>query len=64
MVKESENSKGKGCWTASLLGAAIPANVQLPITLDFTPDLRVLGWGLALSLATGLVFGLARARDG
>ena len=32
-------------WTARLLGAAIPANVQLPITLDFTPDLRVLGWG-------------------
>ncbi len=48
-------------WTANLLGAAIPANVQLPITLDFTPDLRVLGWGLALSLATGLVFGLAPA---
>jgi predicted permease len=48
-------------WTARLLGAAIPANVQLPITLDFTPDLRVLGWGLVLSLATGLVFGLAPA---
>jgi putative ABC transport system permease protein len=48
-------------WTAGLLGAAIPANVQLPITLDFRPDLRVLGWGLALSLATGLVFGLAPA---
>jgi predicted permease len=48
-------------WTARLLGAAIPANVQLPITLDFTPDLRVLGWGFALSLATGLVFGLAPA---
>ena len=48
-------------WTAGLLGAAIPANVQLPITLDFTPDRRVLGWGLALSLATGLVFGLAPA---
>jgi predicted permease len=48
-------------WTANLLGAAIPANVQLPITLDFRPDLRVLGWGLALSLATGLVFGLAPA---
>ena len=48
-------------WTARLLGAAIPTNVQLPITLDFTPDLRVLGWGLALSLATGLVFGLTPA---
>ncbi len=48
-------------WTANLLGAAIPSNVQLPITLDFTPDLRVLGWGLALSLLTGLVFGLTPA---
>jgi predicted permease len=48
-------------WTAGLLGAAIPANVQLPITLDFTPDLRVLGWGLALSVTTGLVFGLTPA---
>ena len=48
-------------WTANLLGAAIPANVQLPITLDFTPDLRVLGWGLVLSLATGLIFGLTPA---
>ena len=48
-------------WTSRMLGAAIPANVQLPITLDFTPDLRVLGWGLALSLATGLVFGLTPA---
>jgi predicted permease len=48
-------------WTAGLLGAAIPANVQLPITLDFTPDLRVLGWALGLSVATGLVFGCAPA---
>jgi predicted permease len=48
-------------WTAGLLGAAIPANVPLPITLDFTPDLRVLGWALGLSVATGLVFGCAPA---
>jgi predicted permease len=48
-------------WTAALLGAAIPANVQLPITLDFTPDLRVLGWALALSFLTGLAFGCAPA---
>jgi predicted permease len=48
-------------WTAELLAAAIPANVQLPITLDFTPDLRLLGWALALSLATGLAFGCAPA---
>jgi predicted permease len=48
-------------WTAALLGAAIPANVQLPITLDFTPDLRVLGWALGLSVATGLLFGCTPA---
>jgi ABC-type antimicrobial peptide transport system permease subunit len=48
-------------WTAELLAAAIPANVQLPITLDFTPDLRLLGWALALSFVTGLAFGCAPA---
>jgi predicted permease len=48
-------------WTAQLLGAAIPANVQLPITLNFTPDLRLLGWAIALSFATGLAFGCAPA---
>ena len=48
-------------WTAGLLAAAIPANVQLPITLDFTPDLRLLAWALALSFATGLTFGCVPA---
>ena len=48
-------------WTAGLLASAIPSNVQLPITLNFTPDLRLLGWALALSFATGLVFGCAPA---
>jgi macrolide transport system ATP-binding/permease protein len=48
-------------WTAELLGAAIPANVQLPITLNFTPDLRLLAWAIALSFATGLAFGCAPA---
>ena len=48
-------------WTAEILGAKIPENVQLPITLNFTPDLRLLGWALALSFATGLAFGCAPA---
>src|SRR5262245_63503213 len=48
-------------WTAELLGAKIPENVQLPITLNFTPDLRLFGWALALSVATGLAFGCAPA---
>jgi MacB-like periplasmic core domain/FtsX-like permease family len=38
-----------------------PGGPTVTGTLDFTPDLRVPGWGLALSLATGLVFGLAPA---
>ena len=48
-------------WTAEVLGAKIPENVQLPITLNFTPDLRLLAWALALSFATGLAFGCAPA---
>jgi predicted permease len=48
-------------WTAGVLGTAIPANGQLPITLNFTPDLRLLAWALALSFATGLAFGCAPA---
>jgi predicted permease len=48
-------------WTTGVLAAAIPANVQLPITLDFAPDLRLLGWAIALSFATGLAFGCAPA---
>jgi putative ABC transport system permease protein len=48
-------------WTAEVLGAKVPENVQLPITLGFTPDLRLLGWALALSFATGLAFGCAPA---
>jgi len=48
-------------WTAEILGAKIPENIQLPIKLNFTPDLRLLGWALALSFATGLAFGCAPA---
>jgi putative ABC transport system permease protein len=46
-------------WTAGYLSAAIPADVQLPLVLDFNPDVRVLGWTFALSLVTALVFGAA-----
>jgi predicted permease len=35
--------------------------VDLPITVDLTLDYRVLGFAIALSLATGVVFGLAPA---
>ena len=48
-------------WTAQALSSALPIG-QIPgINLDFTPDLRVLGWALGLSLLTGLVFGTAPA---
>ena len=45
-------------WTTSLLSAARPANLQLPLAFDFRPDLRVLGWALGLSMVTGVVFGI------
>ena len=48
-------------WTSQALSRALPIG-QIPgINLDFTPDLRVLGWALGLSLLTGLVFGTAPA---
>ncbi|HXT71002.1 MAG TPA: ABC transporter permease [Vicinamibacterales bacterium] len=48
-------------WTSQALSRVLPLG-QIPgINLDFTPDLRVLGWALGLSLLTGLVFGTAPA---
>jgi predicted permease len=48
-------------WTSQALSRVLPIG-QIPgINLDFTPDLRVLGWALGLSVLTGLVFGTAPA---
>ncbi|HEY3547186.1 MAG TPA: ABC transporter permease [Propionicimonas sp.] len=47
-------------WLVSLLQAALPS-LPVPVLLDLRVDLRVLAFGLVLSLATGLLFGLLPA---
>jgi predicted permease len=45
--------------TSALERLPLPDNI--PVTLELSPDLRVLAFALGVSLATGLVFGLAPA---
>jgi predicted permease len=45
--------------TTALERIPLPENV--PVSLELSPDMRVLGFALALSLVSGLVFGLAPA---
>jgi predicted permease len=47
-------------WGANYLVRFIPQN-GAPITLHFSPDLRVLSFTVAVSLLTGILFGLAPA---
>jgi predicted permease len=47
-------------WMAQLVRAWLPA-LPVPVTLDLRLDLRVAAFGLALSLASGIAFGLLPA---
>jgi putative ABC transport system permease protein len=49
-------------WGAELMSAGSPFIIDSePAVVDFSPDLRVLGWTVIVSLLTGLLFGLAPA---
>lgn len=51
---------GLAYWGTSFIRASFPP-VPYPIVLDFSPDAYVLKWTLAVSLLTGMIFGLAPA---
>jgi putative ABC transport system permease protein len=49
-------------WAGRALAAVgTPSQIPVPVSLDLTPDYRVLWFTLAVTLLTGLVFGLAPA---
>jgi predicted permease len=51
---------GLTLYTTRLL-STFQLPIPLPVLLDFSPDLRALGFSLAVALVTGIVFGLAPA---
>jgi putative ABC transport system permease protein len=48
-------------WVAALLLRSLPAESSLPLAFSSSPDLRTLGFAIAISALTGIVFGLVPA---
>src|ERR1700687_1821162 len=47
-------------WSARLLLAFLPKG-EVPVSLDLSPDVRILAFTLTVSMLTGILFGLAPA---
>jgi len=48
-------------WVAALLLQTLPAESSLPLAFSSSPDLRTLGFAIAVSALTGILFGLVPA---
>ncbi len=48
-------------WGSSLLVALMTQGNEVPVTLNLSPDLRILSLTIAVALLTGILFGLAPA---